>query len=121
MRISFDTCGTICYNDSDMTKKDGGGMKVTAQDLTTTAHLSRLAIPAEEKEEALKTLGDFLTYVDNLSNVDTEDVHPTTYALPIENVFRADEVRPSLSNEAALSNAPLAEDGYFKVPKVLEG
>jgi len=59
--------------------------------------------------------------VDNLSNVDTEHVHPTTYALPIENVFRADEVRPSLSNEAALSNAPLAEDGYFKVPKVLEG
>ncbi|MFC2461288.1 MAG: aspartyl/glutamyl-tRNA amidotransferase subunit C [Selenomonas noxia] len=38
-----------------------------------------------------------------------------------ENVFRADEVRPSLSNEAALSNAPLHENGYFKVPKVLEG
>ena len=95
-------------------------MNVTEQDLTTTAHLSRLAIPVEEKEEALKTLGDFLTYVDNLSNVDTEHVHPTTYALPIENVFRADEVRPSLS-KAALSNAPLQEDGYFKVPKVLEG
>ena len=77
-------------------------MNVTEQDLTTTAHLSRLAIPAAEKDDALKTLGDFLTYVDNLSDVDTKDVQPTTYALPIENVFRADEVRPSLSNEAAL-------------------
>ena len=96
-------------------------MNVTEQDLTTTAHLSRLAIPAAEKDAALKTLGNFLTYVDNLSDVDTKDVQPTTYALPIENVFRADEVRPSLSNEAALSNAPLHENGYFKVPKVLEG
>ena len=96
-------------------------MNVTEQDLTTTAHLSRLAIPAAEKDDALKTLGDFLTYVDNLSDVDTKDVQPTTYALPIENVFRADEVRPSLSNEAALSNAPLHDNGYFKVPKVLEG
>ena len=96
-------------------------MNVTEQDLTTTAHLSRLAIPAAEKDAALKTLGDFLTYVDNLSDVDTKDVQPTTYALPIENVFRADEVRPSLSNEAALSNAPLHENGYFKVPKVLDG
>ena len=96
-------------------------MNVTEQDLTTTAHLSRLAIPAAEKDDALKTLGDFLTYVDNLSDVDTKDVQPTTYALPIANVFRADEVRPSLSNEAALSNAPLHENGYFKVPKVLEG
>ena len=96
-------------------------MNVTEQDLTTTAHLSRLAIPAAEKDDALKTLGDFLTYVDNLSDVDTKDVQPTTYALPIENVFRADEVCPSLSNEAALSNAPLHENGYFTVPKVLEG
>ena len=46
-------------------------MNVTEQDLTTTAHLSRLAIPAAEKDAALKTLGDLLTYVDNLSDVVT--------------------------------------------------
>ncbi|EKU71553.1 aspartyl/glutamyl-tRNA(Asn/Gln) amidotransferase, C subunit [Selenomonas sp. F0473] len=101
--------------------KDGEGMNVTENDLERTARLSRLAIPADEKEDALARLGDFLSYVDNLSGVDTEGVQPTTYALPIENVFRADEVCPSLPNEAALSNAPLQEDGYFKVPKVLEG
>jgi hypothetical protein len=96
-------------------------MKVTEKNLRTTAHLSRLSIPAEETADALARLGDFLSYVDNLAGIDTDTVQPTTYALPIENVFRADEVRPSLSNAAALSNAPLAEDGYFKVPKVLEG
>lgn len=96
-------------------------MNVTEQDLRVTAHLSRLSIPSAEKEDALKSLGDFLSYVDNLSSVNTDDVQPTTYALPIENVFRPDDIRPSLSNETALSNAPLKEDGYFKVPKVLEG
>lgn len=101
--------------------KDGEGMNVTEKDLERAARLSRLAIPADESADALARLGDFLSYVDNLSGVDTEGVQPTTYALPIENVFRADEVRPSLPNEAALSNAPLQEDGYFKVPKVLEG
>ncbi|MBQ1460860.1 MAG: Asp-tRNA(Asn)/Glu-tRNA(Gln) amidotransferase subunit GatC, partial [Selenomonas sp.] len=61
-----------------------------------------------------------LTYMDNLSELDTENVKPTTYALPMQNVFRKDEVKASLDREAALANAPLKEDGYFKVPKVLE-
>ena len=52
--------------------------------------------------------------------MDTEGVKPTTYALPMQNVFREDTVKESLGREAALSNAPLKEDGYFKVPKVLE-
>ena len=65
-------------------------------------------------------LDKFLTYVENLSGVDTEGVKPTTYALPMQNVFREDPVTESLGREAALSNAPLKEDGYFKVPKVLE-
>ncbi|MBQ1613274.1 MAG: Asp-tRNA(Asn)/Glu-tRNA(Gln) amidotransferase subunit GatC, partial [Selenomonas sp.] len=55
-----------------------------------------------------------------LSELDTENVKPTTYALPMQNVFRKDEVKESLDREAALANAPLKEDGYFKVPKVLE-
>ena len=55
-----------------------------------------------------------------MSELDTENVKPTTYALPMQNVFRKDEVKASLDREAALANAPLKEDGYFKVPKVLE-
>ncbi len=95
-------------------------MKVTKDDLETVAVLSRLEIPAAQQDTYLQQMDSILTYMDNLSSVDTTDVKPTTYALPMQNVFREDEVRPSLDREAALSNAPLKDDNYFKVPKVLE-
>lgn len=95
-------------------------MKITEQDIRTVASLSRLRIRDEEKSEVTAQLDKFLTYVENLQAIDTADIEPTTYALPMQNVFRADEVKPSLERELALSNAPLKEDGYFKVPRVLE-
>ncbi|MBR2520082.1 MAG: Asp-tRNA(Asn)/Glu-tRNA(Gln) amidotransferase subunit GatC [Selenomonadaceae bacterium] len=95
-------------------------MKVSEQDIKTVASLSRLKIRPEETAEVTEQLDKFLTYVENLKTIDTTDIEPTTYALPMQNVFRADEVKPSLERELALSNAPLAEDGYFKVPRVLE-
>ncbi len=96
-------------------------MKVTKKDLADVAVLSRLSIAEGETEKYLGQLDAFLQYVENLEGVDTENVQPTTYALPMQNVFREDEIKPSLEREAALSNAPLADDGYFKVPKILEG
>ena len=84
------------------------------------AHLSRLSIDPAEETALMKDLNDIVTYVDKLSDLSTDDVLPTTYAIPVENVFREDTVRPSLSREEALQNAPEAEDGYFKVPRVLE-
>lgn len=95
-------------------------MKVTDQDIKTVASLSRLRIRPDEVAEVTAQLDKFLTYVENLQAIDTSHIEPTTYALPMQNVFRADEVKPSLERELALSNAPLAEDGYFKVPRVLE-
>ena len=95
-------------------------MKVTDQDIKTVASLSRLRIRPEETSEVTAQLDKFLTYVENLQAIDTTNIEPTTYALPMQNVFRADEVKPSLDRELALSNAPLKEDGYFKVPRVLE-
>ena len=95
-------------------------MKVTKKDLENVAVLSRLRVPEDEQETYIQQMDAILTYMDNLSDVDTENVKPTTYALPMSNVFREDEVKPSLPREAALSNAPLKENGYFKVPKVLE-
>ncbi len=95
-------------------------MKVTKEDMENVAVLSRLSIPKAETEEYTEQLSAFLDYVENLKAVDTENVKPTTYALPMQNVFREDVVRPSLSRTAALANAPLQEDGYFKVPRVLE-
>ena len=95
-------------------------MKVTEQDIKTVASLSRLKISEKESPEVISQLDKFLTYVENLQSIDTTNIEPTTYALPMHNVFRNDEVKPSLDRELAISNAPLKEDGYFKVPRVLE-
>lgn len=95
-------------------------MKISEQDIKTVASLSRLRIREEESADVLFQLNKILTYVENLQTLDTTDIEPTTYALPMQNVFRADAVKPSLDRELALSNAPLKEDGYFKVPRVLE-
>ena len=94
--------------------------KVSNEDLEMVAVLSRLEVPEQDKEKHLRQLDSFLQYVDNLSKVDTDQVEPLAHVLPIHNVFREDEVRPSLDRELVLSNAPLKEDGYFKVPKILE-
>ena len=82
-------------------------MKVTDQDVKIVASLSRLNIDGEETKEVIAQL-------------DTSKIEPTTYAVPMQNVFRDDKVKPSLERDLALSNAPLKEDGYFKVPRVLE-
>ena len=95
-------------------------MKISEQDIKTVASLSRLRIREEEKDDVLFQLNKILTYVENLQSLDTSNIEPTTYALPMQNVFRDDKVKPSLDRELALSNAPLKEDGYFKVPRVLE-
>ena len=95
-------------------------MKVSEKDIQTVASLSRLKIREDESAQVRGQLDKFLTYVENLQSIDTEKIEPTTYALPMKNVFRNDEVKPSLDRELALSNEPLKEDGYFKVPRVLE-
>ena len=95
-------------------------MKVTEKDLDTVALLSRLDVPEKDKEKHLRQLDAFLAYVDILSSVPTDDVAPLAHVLPIYNVFREDKVKPSLDRALALSNAPLQEDGYFRVPRILE-
>ncbi|MPL65634.1 Aspartyl/glutamyl-tRNA(Asn/Gln) amidotransferase subunit C [bioreactor metagenome] len=96
-------------------------MKITRKDVESVALLSRLEIPEGDIETVTKQLDAILEYVDVLNKIDTSHVHPTAHVLALKNVMRADEVRPSLPREAALSNAPEQEDGYFKVPKIVEG
>ena len=99
---------------------DGDTMKVTEKDMENVAVLSRLSIPEAEKGKYTQQLNEFLDYVDNLSGVPTDTIQPMAHVLPIKNVFREDVVKSSLDRELALSNAPLKEDGYFKVPKIIE-
>ncbi len=95
-------------------------MKITEQDIQNVASLSRLKIRPDESAKILSQLNEILTYIENLNSIDTTNIEPTTYALPMQNVFREDKVKPSIDRELALSTAPLQEDGYFKVPRVLE-
>ena len=95
-------------------------MKVTREDVEHVALLSRLSIDEKDMDKNIQELSDFLEYVDRLQQVDTENVAPTAHVLPIQNVFREDVVKPSLDRDLALSNAPEQEDGYFRVPKIVE-
>lgn len=98
-----------------------GNMKITRQDVEKVALLSRLEFAEAELETFTGQLNSILDYAGMLECLDTADVKPTAHVLPLQNVLRADEVRPSLPQELALANAPEAEDGYFKVPKIVEG
>jgi aspartyl-tRNA(Asn)/glutamyl-tRNA(Gln) amidotransferase subunit C len=96
-------------------------MKITRKDVEGVALLSRLEIPESQIETTTGQLNAILEYVDVLNKVDTEGVEPTAHVLPLQNVLRCDDVKPSLPRELALANAPEQENGYFKVPKVTEG
>ena len=84
------------------------------------ALLARLDLSEEEKKLFSKQLGSVIDYIDKLNELDTADVEPTAHVLPVKNVFREDETRPSLDRDKALQNAPDARDGFYKVPKIID-
>ncbi len=96
-------------------------MKITRKDVEVVALLSRLEIPESEIEIFTGQLNAILEYADVLNQVNVDNNQPTAHVLPLKNVMRPDVVKPSLPRELALSNAPEQEEGYFKVPKIMEG
>ncbi|AVX21740.1 MAG: Asp-tRNA(Asn)/Glu-tRNA(Gln) amidotransferase subunit GatC [Bacillota bacterium] len=92
---------------------------ITKQDVEHVAMLARLELTEEEKEMFTQQLNAILEYADQLKQLDTSEIPPTAHAIPMQNVFRDDEVKPGLSNEEAVAAAPEAEDGFFKVPKIV--
>ena len=89
-------------------------------DIEHVARLARLELTDEEKERLREQLGVILENAAKVSEVATDEVPPTAYAIPRSNVLRPDEITPSLTVEEVLSNAPEVEDDRFKVPKVVE-
>jgi aspartyl-tRNA(Asn)/glutamyl-tRNA(Gln) amidotransferase subunit C len=89
-------------------------------DVKYVAHLARLTLSAEEEQKIGAQLSNILGYIEKLKEVDVTGVEPTAHAFPLVNVTRPDEVRPSLSNEEALRNAPSTANGLFIVPKIVE-
>jgi aspartyl-tRNA(Asn)/glutamyl-tRNA(Gln) amidotransferase subunit C len=89
-------------------------------DVKYVAHLARLHLtPAEEKKFGAQ-LGQILGYVEKLKELDVSSVEPTAHAMPLVNVTRPDQIRPSLPHEDALRNAPAQSNGLFTVPKIVE-
>ncbi len=84
------------------------------------AELARLNLKPEERMKLTKDLEAILAYVDQLQEIDTRKIEPTSHVLPLQNVFRKDEAKPTRISEAVLSHAPKREGKFFKVPKVIE-
>ena len=95
--------------------------EITREEVAHLAHLSRLALADEELDALAAQLDVILGAVAQIGEAtDTADVPPQTHAVPVENVTRPDVVTPSLPREDALAGAPAAEDGRFRVPRILD-
>lgn len=95
--------------------------EITREEVAHLARLARLALDDAELDGLAAQLDVILGAVAQISEVtDAADVPPTTHAVPVENVTRPDVVTPSLSREAVLAGAPAAEDGRFRVPRILD-
>lgn len=92
---------------------------ITRDEVAHLARLARLAVTDAELDVFAGQLDVILGSVARVGEVAADDIPPTSHAVPLENVFRADELRPGLSQEQALSGAPASEDGRFRVPRIL--
>lgn len=91
---------------------------ITIKDVEHVAKLARLELTQEEKEKFSKQLGDILKYVEQMNQVDTQGVEPMSHAIPMVNVMREDAVVSENTKVELMANAPLKEDGFFRVPKI---
>jgi aspartyl-tRNA(Asn)/glutamyl-tRNA(Gln) amidotransferase subunit C len=95
-------------------------MNITVDRVRRVAELARLELAPGEEELLTGQLNAILGYMDQLGEVDTTGVEPTSHVLPLTNVLRDDVVHDCLPTAEALANAPEAEQGHFAVPKILE-
>lgn len=95
--------------------------ELTREEVRKVALLGRLKLSDAELEDYASKLGQILGYVEMLSELDTEEVEPLVHAIELSNVFRPDEVQPSLPREQALANAPKTDGRFFLVPQILGG
>jgi len=89
-------------------------------DTTGVEPTSRLELSEKEKVTLGSQLEQILNYMEQLNRLDTTGVEPTSHAIPLSNVFKEDEVKPSIPHEEVLAIAPEEEAGHFKVPKIIE-
>ncbi len=92
---------------------------IDLEQVQKVAHLARLELTPEEQEQFTTQLSGILEYVEQLNELDTTDVLPTTRAIDVSNITRPDELKPYPDPEALLEQAPQREDTFFQVPQIM--
>jgi aspartyl-tRNA(Asn)/glutamyl-tRNA(Gln) amidotransferase subunit C len=95
-------------------------MTITRAEVAHLARLARLALTDDELDRMAAQLDVILGAVARVGEVAADDIPPTSHSVPLTNVFRPDETRPSLDRDAVLAAAPAAEQGRFRVPRILD-
>jgi aspartyl-tRNA(Asn)/glutamyl-tRNA(Gln) amidotransferase subunit C len=94
-------------------------MAVTIKDVEHIAKLAKLEFSEDEKAKFTEQFNEILAFMEKLNELDTSKVEPLSHVIELQNVFREDEVKPSIPTEEALKNAPVKTEKFFKVPKVI--
>jgi aspartyl-tRNA(Asn)/glutamyl-tRNA(Gln) amidotransferase subunit C len=94
-------------------------MSVTIKDVEHIAELARLKFNEKELDNFTHQLNEILSYMEKLNELNTENVEPLSHPVENSNVFRNDEIKPSVNRDDALKNAPDKNESFFKVPKVI--
>jgi aspartyl-tRNA(Asn)/glutamyl-tRNA(Gln) amidotransferase subunit C len=92
---------------------------ISPADVAHVARLARLDVTEEELELFAGQLAAVLDHAADVASLDTAGVPPTAHPLPLQNVLRDDVEQPSLDRDEVLAMAPAAEDGRFRVPRIL--
>ena len=95
-------------------------MSVDKEAIRHVAHLARIELQSNELDKLSEELHEILGFIDKLSNLNVEQVKPTSHILPISNVLREDVPYVSLTPQQALENAPSKKKNFFSVPKIIE-
>ncbi len=93
---------------------------ISDKDVKYIAGLSRIHLRDEEAQDLARDLEGILDYVKKLETLDVSGIEPTSHVLPLKNVYREDEIKPSLNKDALLKNSVKHHNGSFQVPKVIE-
>jgi aspartyl-tRNA(Asn)/glutamyl-tRNA(Gln) amidotransferase subunit C len=94
--------------------------RITIDEVKYVANLARLAITEEEAEKFTNQLDAIISFAEQLNELDTDHVEPTSHVLDIKNVMREDIAKPGLPVEEVLRNAPDHENGQIRVPSIIE-
>lgn len=94
--------------------------RITEEQVRHVANLARLAVTDEEVEKFTSHLDAIISFAEQLNELDTTDVLPTSHVLDMKNIMREDEAKPGLPQEEVLKNAPDHQNGQIRVPSIME-